>query len=498
MDDLAELLRAAVAATTFDLGRRRTVNGGTETSFASRPEEVISPEQFRDLHRRHSWQDEEFVSAAGARVVVPDDRLSQLSTYIRRKLADYIDPSTDRIGHAFSVGSESFVQLTAHADGVMSFEWTSQVETFARALVRGAAVLGSESVASLVSEWTRGQPVEYQTRSILNGAGILSEPLNPVAGVRIESLPLATDQFRDHVPMTGGMSMSDYLGRMVLTIDHSAAPPLFRPQGEATVQASRATAVEGLDFAAVCEALSLEADAHLEPAFFWTDYGHLSAFCLTRSEGKWSVGRGHFRSRSFTNYSFRTGPRPGVTTLELRDDHELLVCEEELGATLAALAERNSDKLRGAVSRWSRSMDSGARIEDQFIDLRIALESLYLKDFLNETTTQEMRFRLSIFGAWHLGADFRERQTIRKRLRDAYDAASAAVHAGHIDHSPENRQLLSEGQALCRRGIIRLINHGEPRDWGDLILGGSADPDSASESRPAAATGSSPNARDSA
>ena len=497
MDDLAELLRGAGDATTFDLGRRRTVNGRTETSFASRPEEVISPEQFRDLHRRHSWPDEEFVSAGGARVVVPDDRLSQLSTYIRRKLVDYVDPSTDRIGHAFPVGSESLGRLTAHADGVMSFEWTSQVEAFARALVRGSAVLGSESTASLVSEWTRGQPVEYETRSILNGAGILSEPLNPVAGVRIESLPLATDQFRDYVPVTGGMSMSDYLGRMVLTIVHSAAPPLFRPQGESTVQASRATAVEGLDFAAVCEALSLEADAHLEPAFFWTDYGHLSAFCLTRSEGRWSVGRGHFKGRSFVNYSIGTDDIRGVTALELRDDHGLLVDEQKLGTTLAALAVKGSDKLRGAVSRWSRSLDSGARTEDQFIDLRIALESLYLKDFLNETTTQEMRFRLSIFGAWHLGTDFRERQGIRKRLRSAYDVASAAVHAGHIDHSPENRELLAEGQALCRRGIIRLINDGEPRDWGDLILGESADPDSASEFRPPAATGNSPNARES-
>ena len=127
----------------------------------------------------------------------------------------------------------------------MSFEWTSQVETFALALVRGAAVLGSENVASLVSEWTRGQPVEYRTRSILNGAGILGEPLEPVAGVRIESLSLATDQLRDYVPLTGGMSMSDYLGRMVLTIVHSAAPPLFRPQGETTVQASEQPLWEG-------------------------------------------------------------------------------------------------------------------------------------------------------------------------------------------------------------------------------------------------------------
>ena len=36
-----------------------------------------------------------------------------------------------------------------------------------------------------------------------------------------------------------------------------------------------------------------------------------------------------------------------------------------------------------------------------YIDLRIALESLYLRDFANEHS-QEMRFRLALFGAWHL------------------------------------------------------------------------------------------------
>ena len=52
-----------------------------------------------------------------------------------------------------------------------------------------------------------------------------------------------------------------------------------------------------------------------------------------------------------------------------------------------------------------------------YIDLRIALESLYLRDFANEHS-QEMRFRLTLFGAWHLAenaGDLDERRSIRKR-----------------------------------------------------------------------------------
>ena len=109
---------------------------------------------------------------------------------------------------------------------------------------------------------------------------------------------------------------------------------------------------------------------------------------------------------------------------------------------------------------------------DSLIDLRIALESLYLQDFLNEQS-QEMRFRLALFGAWHLGVDFEERKKIRKRIRDAYDTASGAVHGGELENTPEIQELLLDAQDLCRRGILKVLREGYPSQerWGDLILG---------------------------
>ena len=68
-------------------------------------------------------------------------------------------------------------------------------------------------------------------------------------------------------------------------------------------------------------------------------------------------------------------------------------------------------------------------IVDRLIALRIALEALYLKNFTNEKS-QEMRFRLALIEAWHLGETFARRQQIRKVLCDAYDTASGAVHTG--------------------------------------------------------------------
>ncbi len=146
--------------------------------------------------------------------------------------------------------------------------------------------------------------------------------------------------------------------------------------------------------------------------------------------------------------------------------------QEQLRDTLQAIKSLGSGHTtRTAISRWMKSKDHRQSLEDCFIDLRIALETIYLKDFQDERTSQEMRFRLALFGAWHLGNDFKDRQGIRKILRDSYDRASAAVHTGSISGGSESVDLLTNGQGLCRRGIQKLIREGPPKDWGDLILG---------------------------
>ena len=83
--------------------------------------------------------------------------------------------------------------------------------------------------------------------------------------------------------------------------------------------------------------------------------------------------------------------------------------------------------------------------------------------------SQEMRFRLALFGAWHLGKSFERRKKIRKVLRDAYDIASGAVHTGEAPQGAHEK--LKEARNYCRDGILKLLAVGAPEDWGDLILG---------------------------
>lgn len=178
--------------------------------------------------------------------------------------------------------------------------------------------------------------------------------------------------------------------------------------------------------------------------------------------------RNQLRSGWSKNISFQTG----VTTISPADDSLSDLDKADLGYTVKALMEPKY-KYKGtrtSATRFIKSKDSSQGLVDQFVDLRMALEALFLRDFANELS-QEMRFRLSLFGAWFLGRDFEDRRRIRKVLRDAYDAASGAVHTGDVAFTDDNRALLSDAQSLCREGILKLLRDGPPADWGDLVLG---------------------------
>ena len=120
-----------------------------------------------------------------------------------------------------------------------------------------------------------------------------------------------------------------------------------------------------------------------------------------------------------------------------------------------------------AVTRWRNSIRPLTSLTSQFIELRIALESL----FLTEPATQEMKFRLAVTGAWWLGKNPQERACICKTLRNAYDSASQAVHRGEVKANDTKTKLLAVAQSLCRTAILRVLREGTISDPTSLILG---------------------------
>lgn len=476
MQDLTELLNSILDQTTFD----------------SRSAKKMTPGQLRDAFERNGWHDEEIISAREAEPDIPDELLAQLNDRLRSLLKEYITSGhlrfglgqaqeTDFIGHAFPINEQghpiSYIPPEMiFCPNYFDLAYISRVSTladFAKGVIKGAAVLGSERVTHLLSDWLEGKPVKYRTSALLNGPPVKA-PLNLLDGAHIEPLPLSSDRLDASLPRrrgTSGNGVFDYLGRTLVSIDSEVKPVLFRPETRPSAQAIQVKPIGGVNIATVCQALSLESDDYVDAGFYWNDYQELDAFSLGVDETTWFMGNAGVRSWS-SPVTWRTDWFTGVTTLEFKDDQPMLdIADEQLAGTLAALKTLDDfDKIRIAVSRWVKSKDPYGQLADRFIDLRIALECLYAQDFLDAKQTQGFRFKLPLFGAWHLGTDFEERQCIRKKLRQVYDTASKAVHSGDLEFS-ENQEPLSTAQDLCRRGILKLLREGPPRDWGDLILG---------------------------
>ena len=307
------------------------------------------------------------------------------------------------------------------------------MQKFDAGLVKGASVLGVDRVTDLLAGWARGEPLTYRTSTVV--ALTLDQPLTPTEGIHIVPLPLSTDELPAVLPSGDNISGSDYLGHAIVSIDTAATPALFHPESDHAKGAIDVRLSPGLRVDAIWEVLSLECNAYVETGLGWNDYGALSAFANDNG-GTWG-GLSHLRRSTGSQLS--TSLETGVSTLRLGDGARRTLSENKVGRLFQAL-ERADPRTRVAIARWRKSMIPLGRLTDQFIDLRIALESL----FLPEQPNQEMKFRLAVSGAWLVGEAAADRRSVWDTLRKAYDMASKAVHRGKVEHDDDNVALLSD------------------------------------------------------
>ena len=471
MESVEQIIEYILDQSQFDLGHAETARGHSSRSWASRPGEVISTDELRQLLGRNDSGALDPDGVREARLICPEEAISMLVARLRVVLKDYLDVENDTIGHAFPKVSNAYANETEtfQADGMCATSCVTTLDVFARALVKGSALVGSPTVGSLLSGWVAGEPVRYLTCAILNDINI-EAPLEPVAGIRIAPLPWSSDELPEGLPFFSSRAPGDFLGRTIIYVESEATPPLFRPGPDGVRHPVQASSRSIADIDVVCEALALESDGFVDIAFLWNDFDELREIFPGGNRSTWGLSTSRLRSQWRSGWNENTNLQTGVVTVS-PGDHPLSDLDEtDLGNTIRALMEPKYQGTRISATRLIKSRDSSQDLVDQFVDLRMALEALFLKDFTNEHS-QEMRFRLSLIGAWFLGRDFEYRRRIRKILREAYDTASGAVHTGNIAYTDVNLALLADAQRLCRQGILKLLREGPPTDWGDLVLG---------------------------
>ena len=457
MEHVIEALNAILPTTRFDIEYREYAQFSPADGLRRGKHQDITANRLREVYGQE-------VKGRNVRFSVrqqaPEELMSGLLEMLRDELEPFIDPETGRIGHTFPIEGGSAEQITVADGSLFRFEYHSELWNFARALVQAAAVMGVQSAIGAMAAWRQGQPVEVRMATVLSGLH-LSETVAPRDDIELVPLGLSTAEL-PRVPMFQGDKAGDYLGLSLVRLALRVSPAVFRPHTDGNGRTVRSRSSHGVNLELVRDALSLVTNRHVALSRVWLEYPGAWGFCLSGPTS--TLGTDRPKPRQWKTMT--SGARR--TEITLHDDAPpASVDPREVDSIIEELRHANR-KLKIAVHRWRRSMLENAELEDRYIDLRIALEAIYLKDFANERS-QEMRFRLALCAAWHLGVDFEERRSIRRALRDAYDMASKAVHEGELPKA--SQPTLSTAQNLCRRGMLKLLREGPPDDWGDLVLG---------------------------
>ncbi len=242
-------------------------------------------------------------------------------------------------------------------------------------------------------------------------------------------------------------------GSVALSIEGEAGPALYLPS-EGTSNSnnmehiSAGGQIENLSVHSFCEAMSLACGGSIRWQFRWRDFGDVSEFV------------GGFGGASFT--SAPLFPHPSEFT---QDDFEYAREIHKLRNTTGG----SKVGFDTAVRRWIKSKSSESPFSDQLIDLRIALEALYLDNRMGE-----FRFRLASHGAWYISENTEERKTNFRTLLQVYDLASSAVHGRNVAATEKNNTLLKDAHTLCWKGIMKRLREQEAPNWNDVIMGDNA------------------------
>ena len=238
----------------------------------------------------------------------------------------------------------------------------------------------------------------------------------------------------------------------MLSVDTRAKPVLFRPGGrddgswKAEPQCVLGDGERLLD--RFCEALSLAANTYVNRNGQWMDYGDLTAFGFRKS----GLSAGTLQLDT-----------PALSTIRL--DQRTLGRAWDIHR-LRHRGAKNQNSVGTAIDRWMRSMNPRARFSDQFIELRIALEALFLDGFRGE-----LRFRLALHGALDLESTSARREACFRLLQKAYDLGSTAVHTGFVKQTEAHLKVLHDARDACREGILKRLARGSTPDWRQLVLG---------------------------
>ena len=373
-----------------------------------------------------------------SKIEINDGHISDLVVELNSVLNVYLNPKTGCIGNGL-----------VYVIGGSIKEYT--LAEYAKILIKGAAALGSERMVELLDGWINGEPLRYRENIVLEGI-VIDGDSKLEEGMHLMELPDLNKNLRPSPNILIDMYTMDYPKGVVLSVEFEQSPALYKPEGMTPWEPLERSfelvcKIPGTSINSICKSISLACNHYVRRSVSWLDFGELSEL----SESSAGIAR--------------SGMSTTTKAIPFSHDH---LTEARKIFSLYHANKKKKTSLDVAIDWWMRS-----KLENQphqssdykLIELRIALEALYLRE-----RSSEISFRLPIHAAWHLGTDYSQREYYYETLRKVYKDASCVIHAKELSYKEKDWERFSVAQDICREGILKRLEESEEPKWEKLIL----------------------------
>ena len=333
-----------------------------------------------------------------------------------------------------------------------------EMEKLAERLLIIAIGRGHKQAARNLFKGIQEGVAEYKVIGLLTGIFIDSD-IEVRPGIRLVRLPSSTAELPPLFGYMGQIQTVDLLNRTVIITDWTVSPVYTNPDSfvlpeEVFQRKQRCTELPDFDLQTFCDALSLVSNGAIEWLSDWT---------FVKPDDVFVVHGEHIGGTII-----QVSARRERTNVQV--DAEQVEGAVSLYTSMKNLKEGEAQKLQIPIRRWIKSKTRQPLV-DTFIDLGIALESLYL----DPGTGDQQSFRLRLRAALFLRETVNEREAVIKDVRDIYGMRSKAVHEGAVNDNEATKSLKEKAEDLCRESILKTVSYcqvnGEFPQWSRLELG---------------------------
>ena len=367
--------------------------------------------------------------------------LDRLSSKLGEYLVEFINKD-DEIGLGFTE--------------IISGNPIQSIRNFSRKVILASIIVGTEKIANLIHDWKNGVPIHYNLNAKLQNAKIDDKVVlnNAIELSNGAEKSLDQEVFLHNIEMYVDY-VSPHHECPTLTIKKTLSPALFLPSKNLEFDDQCISSnFKDVTIESFCDALSLTHDNYIQPLLVWKESDTLRPF------RDFNI---------FPDYDVY----PEVSTNKMSEILQESFTEASDLHNFRKKTNKNSNKNTHniAISRWIESMKSET-FADQCINLRIALEALFIKG----TENTEINFRLAIYCAWFLGKNYAERKEIFTNIREFYSLSSSIIHGEKAEKEKQikgggnNGELFEYALSICQRGIVKWLSKQTKPTWNDIVL----------------------------